>query len=295
MKKNAQVPRNAQIPFTIINWSNQRLVVGSPALCRRLGLNEPFEYLKAEEFTDTFSIHCSIDTRQNDHGQTYSYNTSSQELIFKSPHTVYRFNLNKFGNQVIYSTSSPGARISTPPFIFDDFSMLIQLEMLEPGTEASQKTDKANRQLEHLIGHPVIQHPSNDPVHPAPKEKASQVVIGTTDKFSFLSNVNLYFSGGDVYQESPPGQMNKVDRHGRGFPGPGTDFYLTPDKGYPPGVTTLTIKDGFSEATAVVKFDHDTSRKQVTITIESFTSKLCDIRDFEYLDRSFPNAICMAL
>lgn len=290
VKKNAQITMTAQMPFSIANIDNQQLL-GAPALYKREGQGEPFEYPKIDEFTDTYTLYCSTDVRHNDHGQRYNYITASQELLFKSAHAEYRFNLNKFGNQVTYSTNSPGASVTANPWIFDDFSMKIQLEMREPGTKADRKTDKTNRRLEAQTDDQVLQYASNDPVHPAPQKKASQVVIKNTDKFSLLFNVNLYFSGCDVYQEFPPGEMHKVDKRA----GASTDCYLTPEKGYPPGVTTLTIKDGFSEATAIVKFDHDASKKQVTMTIESFTSKLCDIRDFSLSNKPFPNAICIAL
>lgn len=290
MKKNTQITMPAQMPFTVANISNQHLL-GSPALYRKDGLDEPFEYPKIDEYIATYTLWCSTDLRQNDHGQECNYNTASQELLFKNPRAEYRFNLHKFGNQITYSTSSPGASVTANPWIFDDFSMKIQLEMREPGAKIDRTADKVNRRLEPQTDGQVIQSSSNDPVHPAPQKKASQVVIKTTDKFSLLFNVNLYFSGCDVYQEFPPGEMNKVNNR----LGASTDCYLTPDKGYPPGVTTLTIKDGFSEATAIVKFDHDTSRKQVTMTIESFTSKLCDIREFSLINKHFPNAICIVL
>jgi hypothetical protein len=216
-----------------------------------------------------------------------------QQLTFTSSDATYTYNLETFGNQVIYSTNSPGAIVRAPSIVFADFIGLIQFEMLIPVREADQKTKKAGW-LGVQINDQVIKFPSDRPVLPAPKKKASQVVIKPTDKFSFLNNVTLYFSGCDVYQEYPPGEVHKFDKQVGTM---STDLYLTPDKSYPPGVTTLTIKDGFSDATSVIEFNHDTSKKQVIITIKSFTGtgKLCDIRDFPYLDKHFPNAICIAL
>lgn len=290
VKKNAQITMPAQITFVITNWNNQHLL-GSPDLYERGGFDEPFEHFKINEFTDTFTPFCSTDTRRNEHGQIHSYNTTSQELIFKSSHAEYRFNLHKFGNQVTYSTNSPGASVSSATWIFDDFPYNIYLDMLEPGKKSERKAVNADRRSESQIKGQFTQYSPNDPVRPAPPKKASQTVIRTTDKFSFLFNINLYFSGCDVYQEYPPGEIRKVTRSMAAS----TNYYLTADKSYPPGVTTLTIKDGFSEATAVVTFNHDTSKKQVTITIESYTSRLCDIRNFEHWGVAFPNAICFAL
>lgn len=280
----------AQITFVIVNWDKQHLR-GSRDLYIRENLDEPFEYSEINVFTDTFTPFCSTDTRNNENGQRYSYNTTSQELIFKSSRAEYRFNLHKFGNQVTYSTDSPSASVSSDPWIFNDFPYFIRLDMREPGKKADRKTINANRRLESSIDGQFTQYSPNDPVRPAPPKKASQAIIKTTDKFSFLFNINFYFSGCDVYQEYPPGEIRKVTRS----MALSTNYYLTPDKSYPPGVTTLTIKDGFSEATAVVKFDHDTSKKQVTITIESYTSRLCDIRDVEHWDIDYPNTICIAL
>ncbi|TWC10865.1 MULTISPECIES: hypothetical protein [unclassified Pseudomonas] len=292
MKKTAQVIMNAQIPFSIGNLDRQQLR-GTPTLFRREGLDEPFEYPKIEEFPDHYAIRCSTDIRPNRHGQIYNYTPATQQLNFTSPDTTYTFNLNKFGNQVIYSTNSPGASVRAPSIVFEDFPGLIQLEMRIPGKEIDQKPDE-DGWLEVQINDQVVKHPSTSPVLPAPKKTALPVVINPTDKFSFLGNVTLYLSGCDVYQEYPPGEMGKIDK----FVGTmSTDLYLTPDKSYPPGVTTLTIEDGFSDATAVIEFNHDTSKKQVTMTIKSFrgTGKLCDIRDFPYLDKYYPNAICIAL
>lgn len=293
MKNNKQVTMSAQRPFAIGNWSFQHLKV-SPTLYAREGNNEPFEYIEVNELSYAGG-RFSTGVRTNDYGQRYSYVTASHELLFKSSSAEYRFNMIKFGNQITYSTSSLDASVDVFPWVFEDFLMIIELTMRKPGAAADSKTDEADRRFEVQINDKIIQYSPSDPVHPAPKEKASQVIIATTDKFSILSNVNLYFSGCDVYQEFPPGEINKVDQHGKGNPGAGTDYYLTQDKGYPPGVTTLTIKDGFSEATAVVEFNHDTSKKQVTMTIKSFTSKLCDIRHFSLEDNDYPNAICIAL
>jgi len=283
---------NAQIPFTIGNLDFQQLR-GSPILFRREGGDEPFEYPKIEEFPDRYAIRCSTDIRPNRHGQIYNYTPTTQQLTFTSPDATYTFNLNKFGNQVTYSTNSPGASVRAPSIVFEDFPGLIQLEMHIPGKKFDHKTDKAEG-LEVQINNQVVKHPLTSPVLPAPKKKASQVVINPTDRFSFLANVTLYLSGCDVYQEHPPGEMHKFEKLVGTM---STDLYLTPDKSYPPGLTTLAIEDGFSDSTAVLEFNHDTSKKQVTITIKSFTGtgKLCDLRDFPYLDKYYPNAICIAL
>jgi len=292
VKKTAQVIMNAQIPFTIGNLDFQQLR-GSPILFRREGGDEPFEYPKIEEFPDRYAIRCSTDIRPNRHGQIYNYTPTTQQLTFTSPDATYTFNLNKFGNQVTYSTNSPGASVRAPSIVFEDFPGLIQLEMHIPGKKFDHKTDKAEG-LEVQINNQVVKHPLTSPVLPAPKKKASQVVINPTDRFSFLANVTLYLSGCDVYQEHPPGEMHKFEKLVGTM---STDLYLTPDKSYPPGLTTLAIEDGFSDSTAVLEFNHDTSKKQVTITIKSFTGtgKLCDLRDFPYLDKYYPNAICIAL
>ncbi|MEH6349531.1 hypothetical protein [Pseudomonas sp. 3JA] len=292
MRKTAQAIMNAQIPFTIGNLDFQQLR-GSPTLFRREGADEPFEYPKIEEFPDRYAIRCSTDIRPNRFGQIYNYTPTTQQLTFTSPDATYTFNLNKFGNQVIYSTNSPGASVRAPSIVFEDFPGLIQLEMHIPGKKFDQQTDKAEWP-EVQINDQVIKHSSTSPALTAPKEKVLQVVINPTDRFSSLGNVTLYLSGCDVYQEYPPGEMHKIDKLVGTM---STDLYLTPDKSYPPGVTNLTIEDGFSDATAVIEFDHDTSKKQVTITIKSFTGagKLCDIRDFPYLDKYYPNAICIAL
>lgn len=283
---------NAQIPYTIGNLDRQQLR-GSPILFRREGLDEPFEYPKIEEFPDHYAIRCSTDIRPNRYGQIYNYTPTTQQLTFTSPDVTYTFDLNKFGNQVIYSTNSPGASVRAPSIVFEDFPGLIQLEMRIPQKKFDQTTDKAEW-LEVQINDQVVKHPLTSPVLPTLKKKALQVVINPKDRFSFLGNVTFYLSGCDVYQEYPPGEMSKINKHVGTM---STDLYLTPDKSYPPGVTTLTIEDGFSDATAVIEFNHDTSKKQVTITIKSFTGtgKLCDIRDFPYLDKYYPNAICIAL
>jgi hypothetical protein len=293
MEKKAQVTIPAQRHFSIGNWSFLELTV-SPTLYARDRDNEPFAYREINKLSSSGGRY-STDVRTNDHGQRYSYATASHELLFKSASAEYRFNANKFGNQVTYSTSSPGASVEAFYWIFDDFLRVIELTMRKLDDPVDHKIDESNREYEVQLNGQIIQCSTGDPVHPAPKKKVSQIVIADTDRFSFLSNVNLYFSGCDVYQEYPPEKIKKVDRHGEGNPSAATDYYLTPDKGYPPGITILTIKDGFSEATAVVEFEHDTFNKQVTVTIKSFTSRLCDIRDFSYLEQYFPNAICIAL
>ncbi|BBP58706.1 hypothetical protein [Pseudomonas sp. St316] len=290
MKKKAQVTIPAQRHFSIGNWSFLDLTV-SPTLYARNGDGEPYEYYEVAEFSSAGGRY-STGVRTNDHGQRYSYVTASHELLFKSSSTEYRFNAYKFGNQVTYSTPSPGAAVLAHSWIFEDFIASIELEIKKPATPADRK---AHTGCEFQVDDQPIQYSPSDPVHPAPEKKVSQVVIADTDKFSFLSNVNIYFSGCDVYQDFPPGQIHKVDRHGEGNPRVATEYYLTQDKSYPAGVTTLTIKDGFSEAKTVVEFDHDTSNKRVTMTIKSFTSTLCDIRDFSYLEKTFPNTICIAL
>jgi hypothetical protein len=141
MKKTAQVIMNAQIPFTIGNLDLQQLR-GSPTLFRREGLDEPFEYPKIEKFPDNYAIRCSTDIRPNRHEQIYNYIPTTQQLTFTSPDTTYIFNLNKFGNQVIYSTNSPGASVRAPSIVFEDFPGLIQLEMRIHGKKIYQKTDK---------------------------------------------------------------------------------------------------------------------------------------------------------
>lgn len=294
MKKNSQVTMPAQRPFTITNMSALVLKV-SPALNQREGDEEPYSYHTKDEFTSLINGRCSTDTRYNDHEQNYHYVTNSRELRFESPHAKYGFTLYKFGNQVTYSTSSPDARVDAFPWIFDDFLAITELSMRKPSAATDRVTEETYVRGEVQVNDRVFQYSSSEPVQPSPQIKASQVVIAPADKFSLLSNVNIYFSGCVVYKEFPPGQIEKVDRHGWGNPTLGSDYYLSPDKSYPPGVSTLTIKDGFSEATAVVEFDHDTAKKQVTITIKSFTSKLCDIRDVDLNDTRFPNAICIAL
>lgn len=293
MKNNAQIILPAQRHFSIGNWSFLELTV-SPTLYKRDHDNEPFAYYEVSKISSTGGRY-STDVRTNDYGQRYSYATASHELLFKSASAEYRFNATKFGNQVTYSTNSPGASVEAFYFIFDDFLRMIELTMREPGEPVEGKRHEADRECEAQINGQTIQCSSADPVHPTPPKKVSQIVFADTDKFSFLSNVNLYFSGCDVYLEESPGKVKRVDRHGEGNPSAATNYYLTPDKGYPPGITSLTIKDGFSETTAIVEFDHDTFNKQVTMTIKSFTSRLCDIRAFTYNEHHFPNAICIAL
>lgn len=290
MKKVTQVTVPAQMYFSVRNHGFQHLTV-SPTLYRRSGVKEPFEYYVENNFNYSGGVF-STGVRTNVHGQRYNYFTASQELRFESPPAAYSFNAQKFENQVTYSTNSPSAAIVAMYLSFDDFLAGIDLEM---GIPADRKTDEAGTWCEVQINDQVIKHFSADPVSPAPKQKASQVIIADTDKFSFLSNVNIYFSGCDVYRELPSGQVIKIDRQGEGTATLATGYYLTPDKGYPPGVRILTIKDGFSEAMAIIDFDHDTASKQVTITIKSFTSRLCDIRDAPYGSAIFPNAICFTL
>ncbi|SEI75532.1 hypothetical protein SAMN03159298_01294 [Pseudomonas sp. NFACC07-1] len=141
MKKTAQAIMNAQIPFTIGNLDFQQLR-GSPTLFRREGADEPFEYPKIEDFPDRYAIRCSTDIRPNRFGQIYNYTPTTQQLTFTSPDATYTFNLNKFGNQVIYSTNSPGASVRAPSIVFEDFPGLIQLEMHIPG-----KKNSTNRQI----------------------------------------------------------------------------------------------------------------------------------------------------
>lgn len=160
---------NAQIPFTIGNLDRQQLR-GSPTLFRREGLDEPFEYPKTEEFPDNYAIRCSTDIRPNRHEQIYNYILTTQQLTFTSPDTTYTFNLNKFGNQVIYSTNSPGASVRAPSIVFEDFPGLIQLEMRIPGKKIDQKTDKAEW-IEVQINDQVIKHPSTSPMLAAPKKR----------------------------------------------------------------------------------------------------------------------------
>lgn len=291
VKTDSQVTIPAQKHFTIVNFSFLDLTV-SPTLHARDGEGEPFEYREVNEFR-TSGGRYSTDVRTNHYGERYSYATTSHELLFKSPSAEYRFNATKFGNQVTYSTHSPHAAVDTYYWIFDDFIASIGLAINTPGTPADR--NKTDIGCELQINDQVIPYSPNDPLHPAPSKKVSQVVIADTDKFSFLSNVNLYFSGCDVYQDYPSGKIHKVERHGEGNPRVASEFYLTPDKNYPAGVTNLTIKDGFSESTAVVEFDHDVSNKQVTITIKSSTSRLCDIRDIWHYEENYPNAICIAL
>ncbi|AHL36857.1 hypothetical protein CD58_11160 [Pseudomonas brassicacearum] len=293
MKKNTEVTVPAQKHFSVGNWSFLKLSV-SPTLYLREGANEPFEYVKETEFSFGGGKF-STNVHTNEYGQLYSYATASHELVFKNASTEYRFNAIKFGNQVTYSTRSPRAAVETYPWIFDDFIGSIGLVVNTPDTPANDKVDRRYIGCDFQINDQVVQYSPDTPVHPAPQTKVSKVVFPDTGKFSLLANVNVYFSGCDVYREVSPGQIYKVERHGEGNPRVDTDFYLTPDKSYPAGITTLVIKDGFSDATAVIEFDHNTVEKQVTMTIKSFTSTLCDIRDFVYLEIHFPNAICIAL
>lgn len=293
MRKNVQIIAPAQMPFSVGNWDFQVLTV-SPTVYGRSGLNEPYEYNELSYLGASAGGIISIDTRINEHGQRYGYATSSQEIRFESPSTTYSFNANKFGNQITYATNSPGAAVEARYWIFDDFPSGISLGMKAQGKSDVHQIDAAGAWCNVQINDKLIQYSSAETVSPAPKNKASQVIIRDTEKFSFLSNVNIYFSDCDVYRELPSGQIIKVDRHGSGNPTLASEYYLTPDKGYPTGLTTMTIKDGFSDATAVVEFDHDASKKEVTITIKSFTSRLCDIRDASYIIHA-PNAICIAL
>ncbi|WP_247263087.1 MULTISPECIES: hypothetical protein [Pseudomonas] len=292
MKKETPVIASAQMPFSIEHEGDLHLTL-SPVLYLKAGLGEPFEYRKTNS-TSLSGGRYYTDVRTNDYGQQYGYTTASHELQFKSSSTDYHFNAFKFGNQVTYSTTSPGAALRTFHWIFEDFQTSIGLEVHELETHADHKKEETDTWCRVQINDQVIQYSSADTLRPAPKKKVSHVIISEKDKFSILSNVNVYFSGCDVYRALPSGQVIMVDRHGNGFPSLASEYYLTPGKGYPTRLTTLTIKDGFSDATAVIEFDYDASKKQVTMTIKSFTSRLCDIRDASYIIDA-PNAICFAL
>ncbi|WP_248768689.1 hypothetical protein [Pseudomonas sp. MWU12-2345] len=292
MKKETQVTASTQMFFSIDNIDFQHLTL-SPVLYSMAGSNEPFEYLEAHDISSSgFRFYTNV--RTNDYGQRYGHTTASHELKFKSSSAEYNFNAFKFGNQVIYSTASPDAAVIASYWIFEDIQSSVGLEVRKAETNAGHKKNQTDTWCQVQINDQVIQYSSADTLHPAPKKKVPQVIISDTDKFSFLSNVNIYFSGCDVYRALPSGQVIMVDRHGNGSPALASEYYLTPDKSYPSGLTTLTINDGFSDATAVIEFDHDVSKKQVTMTIKSFTSRLCDIRDVSFIIEA-PNAICFAL
>ncbi len=128
---------------------------------------------------------------------------------------------------------------------------------------------------------------------------SSSIVIPDTEKFSFLTNANMYFSG--TLYEVMDGVLVRV--HDRiiddagSWGGWGGDCALTDDENnlYPDGISMLMIDDGFSEGKATIEFNHNPLDKTVTITVLSHTSKVCDLRDLTEVGEPFPYTICFAL
>lgn len=289
-QSNREAVAAAQTNFSIVNYGFEPLTFRSPMFLR-YGVREPYEWLSKQDFGSATGGIWQNWVRKNEHGQDYGYATGALVRI-RDPGSEYVFSIHQSGRLVTYTTGSENASVYTGTWLFDDFTAYVYLSV---GDTSVPQPDGVREPLQGtvLCKGKMLSVPIEAGVPTTPTQKLSKVTFADTEAFSFMSNVNVYFSGADVYASTALGVV-PCPRHGSGNPTLGNYYYLTPEAGYPPGMTTLTVKDGFSDTTAIVQFDHDMTRMEVTMTIISYESRVCDIRDISF-NGHFPYCICIAL
>ena len=290
-RPNSKVVASTQTLFSLLNPRYENLTI-SPPLYMRMGAHEPYTWTRFEEM-DWSGGSLQVSVRPNEHRQACGY-AESAELRVSSPASEYLFDIAVNGKLVTYSTSSPGARVLGQTAIFDDFVTLVSLVAGSPREDIRSDNDETALKCEVLGRDKSELIRVTGSSAPAPMTRVSSIVFPDTEAFSFFSNVNLYFDGHPVYMSAASGLIVPVTRHGSGNPTLGGYYYLTPGGGYPRGVTRLRVKDGFSHATTILRFDHDMAAGMVTMTIESCESRVCDIRGVETFG-AFPHCICIGL
>lgn len=288
---------SAQTFFALDNyWSGENFSLSPPIYQKFLkpeNLEDP-EFRPAGILTSSSGGGVySTATRMNEHNLKVPYILAPFTLTLTGPSTTCVFKIDKHDNEVSYTSLTSTGVVSHRYVLYDDVIAGVALQVGE------EPTNNKNT-------HPPIEindsyylsdvSPTTD--HPVPARRADSKVIPDTELFSFLTNVNMYFSGPIHQMNVVSGELTPISKQllGIGYGIFGGRFALT-NKGnnlYPDGVSILEINDGFSEGTATIEFNHDTNAKTVKITILSHSSKICDIRDLTEVGWNYPHTICFA-
>ncbi|MPQ70361.1 MULTISPECIES: hypothetical protein [unclassified Pseudomonas] len=295
MKKQLEAFVSPLTAFSIINYERGEVLSLSPSLYQRLLPAE--NYLVIDSWgAGVAGGRLSASTRVNEHGRRVSYNSAPFTLSIKGASTQCVFNISQHGGQVFYTSTTPHGTVYPRAVLYNDVIGGVALMVKEPA-EIARKKNVKNPTKSH--GRSYLSEDGCKTKGVASVTASSSIVIPDTEKFSFLTNANMYFSG--TLYEVMDGVLVRV--HDRiiddagSWGGWGGDCALTDDENnlYPDGISMLMIDDGFSEGKATIEFNHNPLDKTVTITVLSHTSKVCDLRDLTEVGEPFPYTICFAL
>jgi len=219
--------------------------------------------------------------RPNLHGLKVSYISDSTTLEMTNPATKVIFNLKKVDSKIIYTTASPQASIEERWSwgIKTNIALIVDNQAHHPDESPTKFHE------EHGIQYLMTGGEENN-TYSSQGEKST--VVPDNAYFTFTTNTTMYLSTSDnpaaavhqmIFEE-----LVKVDsRILQGFASSGGRYALTNNKNslYPDGKSRLVINDGFSESTATILFDHDTTNNTVEISIESHTAEHCELRGSE--------------
>lgn len=206
-------------------------------------------------------------------------------------------NMTDANNRVKFELKTPLGFITYNSILYEDIIGNVILSLTSAADGRPLDIDKSEDEI-LVIDHVChVQQTCLTASSGAIAKKVESKIIPDTEFFSFLWTGNMYFSR-PVYRFMDDNSWTKLDHLPAYGPGAfGGRFSLTGHDTmlYPAGITTLVIKDGFSEGSATVEFDHNEADKTVKITIISHSSSICDIRDLNEVGWEYPHAICFAL
>ncbi|MGX1172029.1 hypothetical protein [Pseudomonas sp. R151218B TE3479] len=228
----------------------------------------------------------------NNYGMDSGYNAQSLSLSMKTDTIEYSFLLTKIGNQITCESLANGT-LDLASVLYEDIVGAVYLRARSAPDDDKAKTMPVAKDDVYSM---VEFGNYGRGLTITESSKSLSKTIPDTEMFSLLQNVDLYISG-PLYQLINGDLVRVESRRLEGQGKWGGFFALSGDRNelYPDGTTELIVNDGFSEGRAVIEFKHDSVKKLVTITINSHTSKVCDIRDLTEVGYPFPNTLCFAL
>ncbi|MHC8379645.1 hypothetical protein ACYZT3_27715 [Pseudomonas sp. MDT1-16] len=290
----SKVTASAQVVFFINAWDYPNHLSLTPQIYQKTFPQAGVpEYKKIDGVAgNTSGGYYYTDITKNNYEQVVGYNPKSERIRFSFSADVFDFQLDKSGRDVTYSPPQNGT-VYAFNVLYPDIIGAVALKIGGTTPNANESV-KAPVKINDVY---FVQNDSTPSKSSHSTTRATSKTIPDHALFSFLWNIPLHFDG--PIHQLIRGSLIKIDSlESSGLGSYGGYFSLTQDqnKPYPDGKTRLVISDGLSEGTATVVFQHNAANKTVTITVESHTFKLCELRDLTEVGvPEHPNTLCVTL
>jgi hypothetical protein len=292
---------SVQSPFAIDNlFNNERFTFNITIYGRVFPPNQAsyFEPLDSWKAYSSGRV-LSTTTRRDNHGTEAGYTISPTMFAMTGTTNHCMFYISGDEKLVSYKSMTAGGEVIYSYVVFDDIIGGVGLKVVPQPTNALASNDKAKPRKSNVMVVDDVHHIHDIDAESQPRindNKSNSIIIPDTERFSLLTNVSMYFSK-TIFQWTSLGWRGIDSKTQDTFGLFGGYYSLTgnDDMLYPEGVSNLEIYDGFSQGTATIEFNHNTSDKTVKITVISHTTRTCDFREVEVAGYYYPYTLCFAL